>query len=114
MPKAMEQALIKSAKRKGISGKHLDAYVYGTMRQTGWKPAREKNTGEAIHESEASSIGSDSSLSPDEEQDIEITVADPEDVAKPGGASDTGGTYRPRYKRIKLDKKLLQSLNWRY
>jgi hypothetical protein len=41
MPKAMEKALKKEAKKKGLSGKRADAYVYGTLRKTGWKPKRE-------------------------------------------------------------------------
>ena len=42
MPKAMEQALKRQARRKGLSKKRADAYVYGTLRKTGWKPSREK------------------------------------------------------------------------
>lgn len=40
MPEAMERKLKKQAKRRNIKDK--DAYVYGTMRKTGWKPEREK------------------------------------------------------------------------
>ena len=40
MPKALERKLKREAKKKGI--KDEDAYVYGTMRKTGWKPSREK------------------------------------------------------------------------
>ena len=42
MPKKLEQALKRSAKKKGIKGERADAYVYGAMRKTGWKPKREK------------------------------------------------------------------------
>lgn len=42
MPKAMEKALKKEAKKKGLTGDRADAFVYGTMRKTGWKPNREK------------------------------------------------------------------------
>lgn len=42
MPKALEKKLKKEAKHKGLTGERADAYVYGTMRKTGWKPAREK------------------------------------------------------------------------
>jgi hypothetical protein len=42
MPKAMEKALKRQATEKGLKGEHKDAYVYGTMRKTGWKPEREK------------------------------------------------------------------------
>jgi hypothetical protein len=114
MPKAMEQALKRSGRKKGLSGEHLDAYVYGTMREKGWRPAREKNTGEAIHESEASSINAEALSTDDEDQ--YITVADTEDsddYARPGVASDVG-SYKPKYKRVKVDKKLLQSLQWAY
>ena len=42
MPKALEKQLKKEAKRKGLTGERADAYVYGTMRKTGWTPNREK------------------------------------------------------------------------
>jgi hypothetical protein len=42
MPKDLEKRLKKEAKQKGLTGKHADAYVFGTMRRTGWKPEREK------------------------------------------------------------------------
>ena len=42
MPKAKERQVRRQAKKKGIKGKSADAYVYGTMRKTGWKPSREK------------------------------------------------------------------------
>lgn len=41
MPKEMEKKLKKEAKKKGLHGKRADAYVYGTMRKTGWKPKGE-------------------------------------------------------------------------
>ena len=40
MPKAMERKLKKEAAKKGLTGKRADAYVYGTMRKTGWKPSK--------------------------------------------------------------------------
>lgn len=40
MPKAIERALEKEAKRKGLKGKRKAAYIYGTLRKTGWKPKR--------------------------------------------------------------------------
>ncbi len=40
MPKAMEKKLKSEAKKKGLSGKRADAYVYGTMRKNGWKPKK--------------------------------------------------------------------------
>lgn len=42
MPKKMEQALKKEAKKKGLKGERADAYVYGTMRKTGWTPSTQK------------------------------------------------------------------------
>ena len=42
MPKKLEKSLKSQAKKKGLSGEKADAYVYGTMRKTGWKPKREK------------------------------------------------------------------------
>ncbi len=43
MPKEMEERLKKQARKKGLSGKKAAAYVYGTMRKTGWKPPRERD-----------------------------------------------------------------------
>jgi hypothetical protein len=42
MPKKLEKELKKEARKKGLSGKRAGAYIYGTMRKTGWKPKREK------------------------------------------------------------------------
>ena len=42
MPKKLEAALKREAAKKGLSGAHRDAYIYGTMRATGWKPKRER------------------------------------------------------------------------
>jgi len=42
MPKKLEEALKKEAAKKGLKGDRADAYVYGTLRKTGWKPKREK------------------------------------------------------------------------
>ncbi len=42
MPKKMEQELKREAEKKGLKGARKDAYVYGTLRKTGWKPSREK------------------------------------------------------------------------
>lgn len=44
MPKKLEKALKKTAKKKGLKGKRRDAYVYGTLRKTGWKPKKEKHS----------------------------------------------------------------------
>lgn len=45
MPKKMEEALKKEAKKKGLKGDRADAYIYGTMRKTGWTPKREHKGG---------------------------------------------------------------------
>lgn len=42
MPKALENKLKKEAKKKGFTGAKADAYVYGTLRKTGWKPKKQK------------------------------------------------------------------------
>lgn len=42
MPKKMEKELKVEAKKKGLTGKRADAYVYGTMRKTGWEPKRSR------------------------------------------------------------------------
>lgn len=43
MPKKMEKALKRAAKKKGLTGKRARAYVYGTMQEkTDWKPKRKK------------------------------------------------------------------------
>jgi hypothetical protein len=38
MPKKLEKLLRKQANKKGLSGKDLARYVYGAMRNQGWKP----------------------------------------------------------------------------
>lgn len=42
MPKALEKKLKKEAKKKGLKGKRAAAYIYGTMRKTGWVPSTQK------------------------------------------------------------------------
>ena len=44
MPKKLHDALVKQAKRKGMTGKRKDKYVYGAMRKRGWKPKKERST----------------------------------------------------------------------
>lgn len=44
MPKKMEEELKKEARKKGLKGKRFNAYVYGTMRETGWKPQKQKKS----------------------------------------------------------------------
>ena len=43
MPKKLERKLRKTGVRSGLSGERLDAYIYGTLRKTGWRPASERN-----------------------------------------------------------------------
>jgi len=38
MPKQLERKLKAEAKKKGFGKKRANAYVYGTLRKTGWKP----------------------------------------------------------------------------
>jgi hypothetical protein len=45
MPVKLEKELKKEAAQKGLTGKKADAYVYGTLRKTGWKPATQKPSG---------------------------------------------------------------------
>jgi hypothetical protein len=43
MPAAMERKLKKqAAKHKGWSKERKDAYVYGTLRKTGWVPTTQR------------------------------------------------------------------------
>lgn len=41
MPEKLERELRDQAIKKRLFGKRADAYVYGTMRKTGWRPSRE-------------------------------------------------------------------------
>ncbi len=43
MPKVMERKLKAQAKKKGFGKKRTAAYVYGTMRKTGWVPSTQKS-----------------------------------------------------------------------
>jgi hypothetical protein len=42
MPKELEQALLRKAKQRGFGKKRTGAYVYGTLRKTGWTPSTQK------------------------------------------------------------------------
>lgn len=42
MPKALERKLKAEARKKGFKGKRASAYVYGTLRKTGWTPSTQK------------------------------------------------------------------------
>ena len=39
MPKELEEKLRREAAAKGLKGERKAAYVYGTMRKTGWTPS---------------------------------------------------------------------------
>ena len=41
MPKELEERLEKQARKKHMKGKGKNAYVYGTLRRSGWRPGRE-------------------------------------------------------------------------
>jgi len=42
MPVEMERRLKKEARKKHLKGKRAAAYVYGTMRKTGWTPSTQR------------------------------------------------------------------------
>lgn len=44
MPKRLEQKLLRQASSLGYTGRRKDAFVYGTMRKTGWTPEHEKRS----------------------------------------------------------------------
>jgi len=54
MPKELEEKLKKEAATKGFGGKKSDAYVYGTMRKTGWVPSTQKKAKKAKKKSSKS------------------------------------------------------------
>lgn len=45
MPKALEEKLKRETAKKHLGKERTGAYVYGTLRKTGWKPG--KRLGEA-------------------------------------------------------------------
>jgi hypothetical protein len=47
MPKELEAQLMRQATSQGLKGGRKDAYVYGTLRKTGWVPEREKKKSQA-------------------------------------------------------------------
>ena len=49
MPVAMERALKKEAKKMGLGKARTGAFVYGTMRKTGWKPSTQRNPVQGPH-----------------------------------------------------------------
>lgn len=42
MPKKLEDKLKREASKDGLKGDRKNAYVYGTLRKTGWTPKGEK------------------------------------------------------------------------
>ena len=42
MPKEIEEKFKRKAKKRGLSKKRTKAFVYGTLRQTGWKSKKKK------------------------------------------------------------------------
>lgn len=42
MPIELERKLREEAKKKRMSKRHADAYVYGTLRKTGWTPSKRR------------------------------------------------------------------------
>lgn len=40
MPKELEQKLKREAAAKGLTGERAGAYIYGTLRKTGWTPGQ--------------------------------------------------------------------------
>ncbi len=41
MPAGMERALMRQARKLGLTGERRNAFIYGTMRKYGWRPSRE-------------------------------------------------------------------------
>ncbi len=41
-PKKMERELRREAEKKGLKGERKEAYIYGTMRRSGWVPSTQK------------------------------------------------------------------------
>lgn len=42
MPKKLERQLKRQAAKRGLKGERKNAYVYGTLRKTGWKPRKQR------------------------------------------------------------------------
>lgn len=42
MPKELEEKFRRQGRKKGLTGKRLDAYTYGALRLTGWVPSTQK------------------------------------------------------------------------
>ncbi len=46
MPKALEQKLERQVSGKDWSQERKNAYIYGTLRKTGWKPRKQRSIAE--------------------------------------------------------------------
>jgi hypothetical protein len=44
MPKAQEVALRIAGRKKGYTGERLNAFIYGSMRNSGWTPSSKSNS----------------------------------------------------------------------
>lgn len=44
MPEELEKELRREAIRKRLRGEKANAYIYGTMRKTGWVPSTQKKS----------------------------------------------------------------------
>lgn len=42
MPKILEAKLKREARKKGLTGERANAYIYGTLRHTGWTPSTQR------------------------------------------------------------------------
>lgn len=42
MPETLEKQLIAQARKRQLNGERKNAYVYGTLRKTGWTPSTQK------------------------------------------------------------------------
>lgn len=48
MPKAQEKRLKAKARKIGLTGDRFNAYVYGSLRETGWVPSVQRKTKEIL------------------------------------------------------------------
>jgi hypothetical protein len=49
MPIKLERKLKSETRKKGLIGERANAYVYGTLRKTGWKPSTQLKGRSNIH-----------------------------------------------------------------
>lgn len=88
MPKEMEKKLRAEARKKGLSEERADAYVYGTLRKTGWTPSKEKKMPMTVGEAYDKKHGKK-----------------PKSPAKPGDKKEPKMHNMPRKKDDKAPKK---------